>query len=63
MCLHVCVSVCVCVISEAPFQSAEPEFQPKPWVSDDRPNDSCCHFALHGKACEASAVDLKLALS
>lgn len=58
-----CVCVCVCIISEAPFQSAEPKFQPKLWVSDDHNNDSCCLFALHGKACDTSAAVLKLALS
>ena len=57
------VCVCVCIIIEAPFQSAEPEFQPKLWVSDDHHNDSCCLFALHSKACDTSAAVLKLALS
>lgn len=54
---------CVFIITEAPFQSAEPEFQPKLWVSDDHHNDSYCLFALHGKACDTSAAVLKLALS
>jgi len=51
------------VVTEAPFQSAEPEFQAKLWVSDDHHNDFCCHFALHGKAYKASAAELKLVLS
>lgn len=52
----------MCVSTKAPSQSAEPEFQPKLWVSDDHHNDSCCHFALRGKAREASAAKLKVAL-